>query len=67
MEVNKNKAILDQLDAVEKKVMSALNAVEKAIGNKPFDKKTLDSLKLSDNYELMLGKIWLVNISCTQM
>lgn len=56
MEVNKNKAILDQLDAVEKKVMSALNAVEKAIGNKPFDKKTLDSLKLSDNYELMLGK-----------
>ncbi len=55
-EINIANATLNQLEAVEKKVINSLSSLEKALENKALNKENLKSLEAKDDYEVMLAK-----------
>lgn len=55
-DINKAKATLEQLEAVEKKVINSLTSLEKALESKTLTKENLESLDPKDDYEIMLAK-----------
>lgn len=55
-ETEKAKAALVQLENVEMKVMSAIDALSKALGDKPLDLTSLESIDATGNQELTMAK-----------
>ena len=55
-DIIKAKATLAQLEAVEQKVVKALESLEKALENKILNKQNLENIDPKDNYEIMLAK-----------
>ncbi len=55
-ETEKAKAAIVQLETVELKVMSAIDALAKALGDKPLDLAGLESIDATGNQELTMAK-----------
>ncbi len=55
-EIEKAKNGIRQLETVEGKVMGALDALSKALGDKPFDAASLEAIDANGNQELTMAK-----------
>jgi subtilisin family serine protease len=60
-EYNKAKSVLDQIEDTEARLIGGIDAIEKAIGDKPLELKTLQDIDSSDDAMLAMGKNMLLD------